>query len=94
MDFLQCCGPAGIELVEAFDYQDYFPPQERKEFFNLFKVNMTLAKNYWHLFKDEYLLSLRERQTLIQMEQRQADQKTPQIGDVMLVKEIDLNRGE
>ena len=46
------------------------------------------------LKKDEYLLSLRERQTMVHKEQRQAEQRVPQIGDVVLVKEIDLRREE
>ena len=94
MDFLQCGGPIGIAPVGVFDDPDYVPPQQRKEFFNLYKANLSLIESFWHLFKDEYPSSLRERQTMIHSGQGLPDKSTPQVGDIVLVKEIDLRRGE
>lgn len=46
VDFLQRGRSTSIAPVEACDNPGYVPPQERKELFNLYKVSITLTKNY------------------------------------------------
>lgn len=94
VDFLQCGGPTGIAPVEAFKNPDYVPPQEQKELYNLYKANLALTDIYWEYLKDEYLLSLRERQTTLHENTKRLKQQIPKVGDVVLVKEIYPRRGE
>ena len=94
MDFLQTGSPFGFIPIGTFDDPDYIPPQESKDLINLYKKNLTLTDVYWETFKEEYLLSLREHQTMLHHGDQQRLQTVPKVGDIVLVKEIDLRQGE
>ena len=94
MDFLQLGGPTGLIPVGTFEDPDYILPQEGKELFNLFKGNLALTDAYWEVFKEEYLLSLREQQTMLHEGDKQTTHTLPKPDDTVLVKELDLRRGE
>lgn len=60
----------------------------------LYKKNLPLTDAYWEVFKEEFLLSLREYQTMLRNGNQQRLQTVPKMGDVAFVKEIDLRQGE
>ena len=94
MDFLQTGSLTGFVPVGTFDDPDYIPSQESKDLVSLCKKNLTLTDAYWEAFKEEYLLSLREHQTMLHHGDQQRLQTVPKVGDIVFVKEIDLRRWE
>lgn len=94
MDFLQTGSPTGLLSVGTYDDPDYILPQARKELVNLYNGNLALTDIYWELFRDEYLSSLREKQTVVHKGNDQRLRTVPKVGDIVCLKEVDLRRGE
>lgn len=83
-----------IILVGIYDNSDYVPPEERKEFVNIYKRNLASSDTYWRIFYEEYLSSLREKQTTVHNDQRIKVHIKPQVGDIVLFKGADLRRSK
>jgi hypothetical protein len=78
-----------IYLPEVEGEEDDFTPVEdaNQKLIKIWKKGQNLLRQFWIIWRDEYLQSLRERhQTELKSSRIQSSQ-SPQIGDIVLVKE-------
>jgi hypothetical protein len=80
------------ECLEEND-SDYSPYESSVDrLLNIWKRGQKLLNKFWKVWRDDYLLSLRERTQSRLKTHRIQSHETPKIGDVVLIKE-DVSRG-
>ena len=94
MDFLQTGEAMEMLPVGDVEEEDYIPPQEKKELVHLYKTNLKKIDTYWDYFQSDYILSLRERHQMNHKDSNKGLKTLPKPGQVVLVKEPNLRRGE
>ncbi|KHN72283.1 hypothetical protein Tcan_01208, partial [Toxocara canis] len=76
--------PIRRETDDPYD-EDYRPPEERNAF-----LEQILKPSIW---QSEYLLSLRETQKMIHPTLRLSEQRSPKLGEIVIIQEDDVPRG-
>lgn len=78
----------GIPQISEDSDSDYLPYESSKErLLNTWKKGQKILNKFWQIWKDEYLLSLRERkQTRVKANRIESSAK-PTVGDVVIVKD-------
>ena len=71
---------------------DYIPPSSRNSLLEVWKKGQRRLEQFWKMWRDEYLLSLREAHRASFRQQRSLASEGPSVGDVVLIKE-ELPRG-
>ena len=90
--FLTLNPNTGIPELED-DYLDYSPYESTAErLLNIWKKGQKLLNMFWKIWRDEYLLSLRERTQSTLKSRRIQSHFSPSVDDVVLIKD-DIPRG-
>ena len=77
---------------EAVDYSPVVTVSNTKRLLDVWKGGQRKLKQFWHLWRNDYLLNLRERTQMVLKGPRKQAHDVPQVGDVVLIKE-NLPRG-
>ena len=76
------------DLTEEIDPEfDFTKRSSAKQLLQIWKCGQKHLNQFWKLWNNEYLLSLRERPQLVLKGPRSTATTRPMIGDVVLVKE-------
>ncbi|MFH4983905.1 hypothetical protein AB6A40_010614 [Gnathostoma spinigerum] len=75
------------------DDTDYTPPSERESLWERFKGTLKYLNRFWKIWRDEYLLSLREKQNMKHKKSRNSCDRLPRVGEIVLVSEDGISRG-
>ena len=92
--FLSLNPYTGIPETENDQYDPDYSPYESSStrLLQIWKKGQKLLNTFWKVWRDEYLLSLRERMQSTLKSGRIKSQSAPSVGDVVLMKD-DLPRG-
>ena len=82
--------PSYIDHNDGTEYSPMTTSADRMA--NMWKKGLRHLNNFWKIWKDDYLLSLRERPQRKLKEPRSQSPFSPNVGDVILIKD-DLPRG-
>ncbi|VDM33357.1 unnamed protein product [Toxocara canis] len=84
--------PIRSETDDPYD-EDYRPPEERNAFLEQFLKTIRTLDRFWPIWQSEYLLSLRETQKMIHSASRLSEQRSPKLGEIVIIQEDDVPRG-
>ncbi|VDM34652.1 unnamed protein product, partial [Toxocara canis] len=84
--------PIRRETGDPYD-EDYRPPEERNAFLEQFLKTIRTLDRFWSIWQSEYLLSLRETQKIIHPTSRLSEQRSPKLGEIVIIQEDDVPRG-
>ena len=65
----------------------YIPRAERNEMVDTYHRSMRALDRFWHLWRSEYLLDLREQHRMQHSQSKNATPLAPKIGDVVLIEQ-------
>lgn len=93
--FLGLNPTTGIPETEHFDEDETYEPQQSAaaKLLAIWKKGQRLIDNFWKIWKNDYLLNLRERTQTKLKTNRILSEMIPSVGDVVLIKD-DLPRGQ
>ncbi|KHN88745.1 hypothetical protein Tcan_01271, partial [Toxocara canis] len=96
IDFI--CPYAGVQLPIRRETGDpyamtYRPPEERNAFLEQILKTIRTLDRFWSIQSSEYLLILRETQKIIHPTSRLSEQRSPKLGEIVIIQEDDVPRG-
>ncbi|VDM44661.1 unnamed protein product [Toxocara canis] len=93
IDFLLHGAKNGFPSLEE-DYEDpEYDPDNREKLIDIWRKNMRNIDKFWKIWSEEYLLSLREKQTIFHRHPRVIAKEIPKVGQIVLVHDENLHRG-
>ncbi|KHN85730.1 hypothetical protein Tcan_00522, partial [Toxocara canis] len=93
IDFLLHGAKNGFPSLEE-DYEDpEYDPDNREKLIDIWRKNMRNIDKFWKIWSEEYLLSLREKQTIFHRHPRVIAKEIPKVGQIVLVHDENLPRG-
>ncbi|MCP4486384.1 MAG: DDE-type integrase/transposase/recombinase, partial [Gammaproteobacteria bacterium] len=91
IDFLSPQGQLGTPVLQqngSKDDDEYFPKVDTKDkFLKLYTQSQSRLQEFWHVWSQEYLTSLRERYKIDHPSARNATERSPMEGAIVLLKE-------